>query len=68
MEPTNRDHYRRVFRDWVHQRDHVERRRLEIVRLARRDGATWTDIGHWLGVSAQAASQRYGKQQKEDRT
>lgn len=30
------------------------------VVLSRRAGATWTDIGKALGVSKQAAQQRYG--------
>lgn len=31
------------------------------VELARSRGASWADIGGALGVSKQAASQRYGK-------
>jgi hypothetical protein len=32
----------------------------EQVGIARQDGATWTDIGRVLGVTATAARQRYG--------
>jgi len=31
-----------------------------LVELARRDGATWNSIGVMLGVSKQAAQQRFG--------
>jgi hypothetical protein len=31
------------------------------VRLARTRGAPWTDIGQSLGVSKQAAHERYGR-------
>ena len=33
----------------------------ESVAAARRDGYTWSDIGSALGVSRQAAFQRFGK-------
>jgi hypothetical protein len=38
----------------------VDRWRARLVRLARTRGAPWTDIGHSLGVSKQAAHERYG--------
>lgn len=37
------------------------RKTAEGVAYARRDGATWQWIGERLGVTAQAAQQRYGK-------
>ena len=41
-------------------RAYSERRIAEAVDQARRDGLTWRRIGAELGVSAQAAQQRYG--------
>ncbi|MGH3827371.1 MAG: anti-sigma factor RsbA family regulatory protein, partial [Pseudonocardiaceae bacterium] len=38
----------------------VDRWRARLVRLARTRGAPWTDIGQSLGVSKQAAHERYG--------
>jgi hypothetical protein len=39
----------------------------DAVRAARDDGATWADIGDVLGVSRQAAFQRFGlKQAREE--
>jgi hypothetical protein len=38
----------------------VDRWRARLVRLARTRGAPWTEIGHSLGVSKQAAHERYG--------
>jgi hypothetical protein len=37
-----------------------ERQIAEAVGGARRAGMTWKRIGHQLGISAQAAQQRYG--------
>jgi anti-sigma regulatory factor (Ser/Thr protein kinase) len=39
----------------------VDRWRARLVRLARTQGAPWTEIGHSLGVSKQAAHERYGR-------
>lgn len=39
----------------------VDRWRARLVRLARTRGAPWTDIGQSLGVSKQAAHERYGR-------
>ena len=40
----------------------------EAVRAALDDGATWSEIGDVLGVSRQAAFQRFGpKQAREER-
>lgn len=33
----------------------------EAAREARRDGATWTEIGKWLGLGRTAAHKRYGR-------
>jgi hypothetical protein len=38
----------------------------DAVRAARDDGATWSDIGDVLGVSRQAAFQRFGPKQARD--
>lgn len=35
--------------------------RTDLVRHARSKGATWVQVGELLGVTAQAARQRYGK-------
>jgi len=35
-------------------------KRFDLVDLARRDGATWADIGEALGITRQAAQQYYG--------
>ena len=39
----------------------VDQWRARLVRLARMRGASWTDIGQSLGVSKQAAHERYGR-------
>ncbi len=39
----------------------VDQWRARLVRLARTRGAPWTDIGQSLGVSKQAAHERYGR-------
>lgn len=39
-------------------------RRDVLVRKARDKGATWTQIGYALGVSAQAAQKKYGNTQE----
>ena len=39
-------------------------RRDALVRKAREHGATWTQIGFALGVSAQAAQKKYGSTQE----
>ncbi|MBV8541194.1 MAG: MEDS domain-containing protein [Pseudonocardiales bacterium] len=39
----------------------VDRWRARLVRLARTRGAPWIDIGQSLGVSKQAAHERYGR-------
>jgi MEDS: MEthanogen/methylotroph, DcmR Sensory domain/Histidine kinase-like ATPase domain len=42
----------------------VDRWRARLVRLARTRGAPWTDIGQSLGVTKQAAHERYGRLQR----
>lgn len=42
----------------------VDQWRARLVRLARTRGAPWTDIGQSLGVSKQAAHERYGRARK----
>lgn len=39
-------------------------RRDKAVRAAREAGATWTQLGYALGVSAQAAQKKYGSTQE----
>jgi hypothetical protein len=46
----------------------VDRWRARLVRLARTRGAPWTDIGQSLGVSKQAAHERYGRLQRRQAT
>ncbi len=41
-------------------RGEVEAAILEAVREARRTGCTWAEVGAMLGVSKQAAQQKYG--------
>lgn len=41
----------------------LTRRTVEEVERARSEGASWTGIGRKLGVSKQAAQQKYGKRQ-----
>lgn len=38
---------------------------IQLVRFAREDGATWGDIGRSLGVSRQAARQRFARHMPE---
>lgn len=40
--------------------------RMNLVRLARLDGATWTEVGEALGMSRQAAHRRYALAIGED--
>lgn len=39
-------------------------RRDQLVRRARDSGATWTQLGYALGISAQGAQKRYGDTQE----
>jgi hypothetical protein len=43
----------------AYRRALIERELVEMVRLARTDGATWAAIGRELGTSGEAARQRY---------
>jgi hypothetical protein len=42
------------------KRDEVEGELVEAVRSARRANRSWSEIGAMLGVTKQAAQQRYG--------
>jgi uncharacterized protein with PIN domain len=42
-------------------RDAADRKLFELVGYAREAGASWAEIGAALGVSTQAAHQRYGR-------
>jgi hypothetical protein len=55
-EPTLGD----ALRAAVDVREAVDDYLRELVRLARTDGATWAEIGEAIGVTTQAAHQRYG--------
>lgn len=44
----------------MHVKNHVRRRQVEIAQGMRRRGCTWYDVGRGLGMSAQAAHQRFG--------
>lgn len=41
-------------------------RRDRLVRRARDNGATWTEIGYALGITAQGAQKRYGTGPERD--
>ena len=57
---------------WAHQepadllqalrmlRDTADSALVDVVRQARAEGMSWDAVGRWLGVSKQAAQQRYG--------
>ena len=45
----------------VNARESLERAVALYVQAARGDGASWADIGDVLGVSRQAARERFGK-------
>lgn len=41
-------------------KNHVRRRQVEIAQTMRRRGCSWHDVGRGLGMSSQAAHQRFG--------
>lgn len=43
------------------QLEHLAEERRGVVDAARAAGASWTEVGAVLGVSAQAVAKRYGK-------
>lgn len=45
----------------VQASEQAERALLVAVRRAREDGHTWSDIGHLLGTTTQAAHSRFAK-------
>lgn len=47
----------------AHERAMVDAQIRRVVEYARRAGQTWGDIGAALGVTKQAAQQRYGVRQ-----
>lgn len=47
--------------------EEAERMRTALVALARSNGASWTEIGQNVGTSKQAAAQRYGKAEAQNR-
>jgi hypothetical protein len=55
-EPTLGD----ALRAAVDVRDAADAYLRELVDMARNDGATWAEIGEAIGVTTQAAHQRYG--------
>ena len=46
--------------DLASRRDEVDGQLAEAVRSARQDNRSWSEIGAMLGVTKQAAQQRYG--------
>jgi hypothetical protein len=45
-----------------HAQENLERLEYEVVRLCREiGGATWEDVGELLGISRQAARERFSK-------
>lgn len=43
------------------RRDHLETALADAIRIARRNGRSWSQIGARLGVSKQAAQRKYSK-------
>lgn len=58
---TKRHDPPRQLRALHHLRIATEEAVRATVQLAREEGATWTEVGRHLKVSAQAAQQRYGR-------
>ena len=52
-------------REAIRERDQVELTITEIVAAARREGHSWATIAQMIGVTRQAAQQRYGKPLEE---
>lgn len=50
----------RAIAELAAQRNEVEHDLISAVRAARRNGRSWAEIGAMLGVSKQAAQQKYG--------
>lgn len=54
-----------VMLDYVQELlEEAERTRYDLVQKARAEGASWTKIGQQIGMSKQAAQQRYGPKPK----
>ena len=49
----------------IRERKQIEKTIAEIVATARRQGHSWELIARMLGVTRQAAQQRYGRQVEE---
>ena len=61
MDSTSLKKVRRL----AHQRDEIENELVQAVAAAREDDWSWAMIGLMLGVTRQAAQQRYGAQVAE---
>lgn len=59
-ETSERDFFTGRLAEARQLQENMEAALLEGVRDARRYGASWTDVGDALGVSRQAAQQRFG--------
>lgn len=64
-QEDNADHTPRTFyatrlQDVLMIRNYVTAAEMELVREAREHGLSWQDIGTQLGISRQAAQQRWG--------
>lgn len=44
----------------MHLTNHIRRRQVDIAQGMRLRGCTWHEVGRGLGMSAQAAHQRFG--------
>lgn len=53
--------WQRLLETIVSARRELDRMEFEAVQVVREAGATWEDIGDALGISRQAARQRFGE-------
>jgi hypothetical protein len=63
MEPDGEEAaaFVQVLADVVDLRRRLDQLELHVIDLVRASGATWEEIGDELGISRQAARDRYGK-------
>jgi hypothetical protein len=55
----HRNNWRQWLKDLMRRQATIDRELPEAVALARRQGASWSDIGAVLGISQQAAHKRF---------
>jgi predicted ArsR family transcriptional regulator len=56
----------RAVAEYGDQARHVDQKLRALVAQARSEGASWEQIGQALGITKQAAQQRFGKTAKTD--